>query len=768
MPDPPRTGIQTASHWGVYSVQPDGGAVTPFAADPAPSGLIHGLPAIVRDELRIDRPYVRAGFLTETPADPHRRGSDSFVPMSWDDALDLVARELGRVKTTFGNRAIYGGSYGWASAGRLHHAPSLLKRFLGQFGGFVDKIGNHSYGAAFGIMPHVIGRQDINKLVTPWSSIVDHGELVVMFGGAHAKNSQVGGGGAVLHEYRAGMERAAAAGIRFVNISPARADLDPLLDPEWISIRPHGDVAAMLGIAHSLLEEGLCDLGFLHSHCEGFPIFRDYVLGRSDGVAKDPCWAAERSGIAADAILSLARRMARSRTLVTVSWSVQRARHGEQPIWMAVALAAMLGQIGRLGCGFSIGFGAVNGSTASVPDDIPRPTFPIGRNPVADAVPVALVGEMLLDPGGRFEHDGGTFTYPDIRLLYSAGGNPFHHNGDLNRFMAGWRRPETIIVHEHWWGPAARFADIVLPAATTMERNDILAADGQRHFLAMRRVIDPVGEARSDFDIFTALAARLGFVDAYAEGRDEMQWLRHMYDVARPLAIQRGHAMPCFDDFWQDGQVEFSAWREPEALLAAFRADPVGHKLATPSGKIELYSATIASFGYDDCPPHPSWIDHPEWLGGSLAHRFPLHLLSNQPATRLHSQLDPAPLSRASKIDGREPIRIHGDDARRRNISTGDVVRVFNDRGAFAAAAVIDDDLHPGTVQIATGAWYDPINPGELGSLERHGNPNVVTPATGSSRLSQGSAAQTSLVEIELFTDAPRPAPFSGPPFSSP
>jgi biotin/methionine sulfoxide reductase len=713
--------------------------------------------------LRIDRPYVRAGYMSEARRGPHARGRGGFIPLEWNHAIDLTASELERVKSEYGNQAIYGGSYGWASAGRFHHAPSLLKRFLGLFGGFVDKIGNHSYGAALGIMPHVIGRADINRLVVPWRAVVEHTELMVMFGGAPAKNMQIDGGGAVLHENAGWMHRAAAANIAFVNISPSREDLPGFLKPEWIPIIPHADMPMMLGIAHSLLILGLCREVFLASHCVGFEPFRRYLLGRDDGVAKDAAWASALSGVPARAILDLARRMAESRTLITVSWSMQRARFGEQPVWMAVVLAAMLGQIGLPGRGFSIGFGAVNGSASSRPDDIPRPTFPIGPNPLALAVPVARITDMLLRPGETLEFNGREISLPDIRLIYSAGGNPFHHNSDLNRFLGAWQRPDTVIVHEHWWTPAARHADIVLPAATTLERNDILASEGQRHYVAMHRAMENFEQSRSDFDIFSRLADRLGFGAVFTEGRGEMDWLRHMYEHARKTATARGYDPPDFDRFWQEGRYEFP---EPECdpvLFGDFRRDPCAHPLATPSGKIEIYSRRVSSYGYDDCPGHPTWLSPEEWLGSPKAQRYPLHLLSNQPKHRLHSQLDPAPASVASKIGGREPLCMHPEDAASRGISTGDAVRVFNDRGHFAAAAVIVDSLRRGVVQMATGAWFDPVEPGQPGSLDRHGNPNLVTPNETSSRLSQGSAAQSALVQITLFPDAPVPDPFRPP-----
>jgi biotin/methionine sulfoxide reductase len=199
-------------------------------------------------------------------------------------------------------------------------------------------------------------------------------------------------------------------------------------------------------------------------------------------------------------------------------------------------------------------------------------------------------------------------------------------------------------------------------------------------------------------------------------------------------------------------------------LFAEFRKDPVRHQLNTPSGRIEIFSETIDAFGYDDCPGHPAWMEPREWLGGDLARRFPLHLLTTQPATRLHGQMDMGRISQESKIAGREPMRINPADAARRGIRDGDIVRAFNDRGAILAGAVLTDAIRPGVVQIATGAWYDPQTPGEIGSLEKHGNPNVLTPDSGTSRLAQGPSAQSALIQVEkLSTDAPPVSAFDPP-----
>ena len=195
-----------------------------------------------------------------------------------------------------------------------------------------------------------------------------------------------------------------------------------------------------------------------------------------------------------------------------------------------------------------------------------------------------------------------------------------------------------------------------------------------------QQAVPPVGEARSDYDIFAGLATRLGVAEAYTEGRGEMDWLRHMYDVARRNAARFEIEMPGFDAFWEKGFFEFEAQEDSQILFEAFRNDPEKAALKTPSGKIEIFSETIDCFGYDDCPGHPAWLEPVEWLGSDKAARHPLHLISNQPLRRMHSQLDFGGPSQDTKVAGREPVWLHPDDATSRGVGDGDVVRLFNDR----------------------------------------------------------------------------------------
>ena len=737
------------SHWGVYEVQRD--QVPPslkawrMDADPSPIGL--SMMDAYRSGLRITRPAVRAGWLANRST--HGRGEEPFVEVPWDTALDLVADELQRVTGRFGNAAIFGGSYGWSSAGRFHHAQSQVHRFLNTIGGYVRHTESYSLGAGRVLMPHVVAEVDeLKDMHHSWEVLAAHTRLFVAFGGVPVKNAQVSAGGAMQHMTRDGLAATAAAGCKFVLISPDRADL-PLPDSavEWLPIRPNTDTAAMLAMAHTLLVQGRHDEAFVRSHCAGFDQWRDYLLGRIDGVAKSAEWAAPITQVSAARLESLALEMASTRSFVNVAWSLQRADHGEQPFWAGVGLAALLGQIGLPGGGFGVGYGPTN-VVGSGNARVPGPGLPQGKNAVEASIPCARVADMLLNPGATFDYNGKPRTYPDIRLVYWAGGNPFHHHQDLQRLVRAWQKPETVVVHEQVWNFHARMADVVLPASASVERDDIGFASLEPLLVAMKAIDQPPGQARDDFAIFSDLAERMGRKGEFTEQRDARGWLMHLYESWTAKMAERGHEVPTFDAFWAAGAVRLPQSSKPVVMFEDFRRDCAAHPLKTPSGKIELTSATIAAFNYPDCPGYPAWFAPAEWLGAPLAERFPLHMLSDQPGNKLHSQLDFSALSLAGKVAGREPILISAADATSRGIAHGDVVRVFNDRGALLAGAVVSEGIRAGVVKLATGAWWDPDRLGK-GALDRHGNPNTLTRDVGASRLSQGCTAQTCLVQIE-------------------
>ncbi len=481
------------AHWGAYTAVVEDGRLIrcePYSADADPSPLLDSIVPLVYSDKRIRKPAVRRSWLQKREnSDRTLRGKEDFVEVDWELALDLVAEENKRVRDCYGASGIFNGSYGWSSAGRLHHARSLVRRFYFTGGGGVDQQGNYSWGSAQFFLPYVIGTfTPMTGRVTSWPSVVDNAEILLAFGGLALKNSQVASGGAVEHTLKPALEQLAKKGTPVINISPMRDDCPAFLNAEWISIRPNTDAALMMAIAFEIQRQGAQDDAFLASHCVGYPQLAAYLQGETDGVAKTPEWASHITGIPAARIAGLAQQLIGVRSFITCSYSVQRAHRGEQPYWMMIALSAMLGQVGLPGGGFSFGHGSMN-SVGNPRFDTPGPAVSAGPNPSGLSIPVARISDMLLKPGQPYEFQGETLNYPDIHLVHWSGGNPFHHHQQLNRLVEGWQKPDTVIVQDNVWTPAAKMADIVLPATTTLERNDIGGSSRDRFVLAMHQAI---------------------------------------------------------------------------------------------------------------------------------------------------------------------------------------------------------------------------------------------------------------------------------------
>lgn len=749
----------TSTHWGTYRVETEGGVVRElhgFEQDDDVSPIGSGIVDVLTAPSRIRAPMIRRSWLESGPgSNNHLRGAEPFVEVSWECAEKLLAAELERVRGSYGNEAIFGGSYGWSSAGRFHHAQSQLHRFLKCIGGYTRSVGTYSFAAAEVIVPHVLG--DYWQMLletTSWRSVIDDGKLVVAFGGMPWKNGQINSGGVGRHEQRENMLAARAAGIEFVNVGPIRTDVDDSLGAEWIAIRPGTDPAMLIAIVKTLVDEQLADMDFVERYTVGADRYLGYLAGVDDGIVKDADWASSICAVPAGQIRGLARRMAGTRTMISMSWSLTRQHHGEQPFWAAIVAAAFLGQIGLPGGGVTFGYSATNG-IGGHSTRVPGASLPQGENAVESFIPVARISDMLLHPGSAFEFNGGTYRYPDIHLVYWAGGNPFHHHQDINRMLEAWRKPDTIVVNDWCWNSMAKHSDIVLPCTTSLERNDIAISARDPYLIDMPQAIAPVGSSRNDYDIFAGIARCMGLEQQFTEGRDERQWLESIYCATRERCRARGIDLPDYAEFRKTGWFKAEPPAEPVVMLRNFRADPDANPLATPSGKIEIFSEVIAGFGYDDCPGHACWMEPLEWLGGDTS-RYPLHLISNQPETRLHSQLDHGSHCRAAKIHRREAVMMHPQDAAERKLENGDIVRLFNARGACLGGLVIDDQVMRGIVQMSTGAWFDPEEAGRPGSLCKHGNPNMLTPDIGTSKLAQGPIAHTCLVEVERF-DGPVP-----------
>ena len=748
----------TSTHWGTYRAKVKNGKVQEligweYDKDPSPIGP--GILDIQDGPTRIDAPMVRKSWLEQGPGSRNDlRGIDPFIEVSWKKAEQLVADELTRVKNTYGNASIFGGSYGWASAGRFHHAQSQLHRFLNCIGGYTRSKFTYSFAAAEAMVPHILGSyRAYLDTCTSWDLINKNTELFVCFGGIPIKNGQISQGGTGKHYQRENLVEAANSGIEFINISPLKSDLIDEVKGEWITARPNTDTALMLGLAHTLHVEGLSDKQFLENYTQGFEKFLPYLLGTNDGFEKNADWAASICNIPSPKIRELAQKISSKRTMISVSWSLTRQDHGEQPFWMAIMLASMVGQIGLPGGGFGFGYSATNyiGGQFKV---LPGAAFPQADNEIENFIPVARISDLLLGPGEKFDFDGKTYVYPDTKIVYWAGGNPFHHHQDLNRLIKAWEKPDTIISNEWCWNTLAKRSDIVLPCTTPLERGDIMMTPRDPYVVSMSKLVEPHGKAKNDYEIFSGIARQMGVEEKFTEGRNQEEWQKWIYKQTFERAAAANIKIPSYEKFREEKWFKIDDPSEPTLMLKDFREDPIKYPLDTQSGKIEIFSQTVSDFKYDDCPGHPVWIEPCEWLGQKNK-KFPLHLISNQPKNKLHSQMDHGNYSKSFKIEDREPVEINPNDAKSRGLKNGDIVKLFNDRGSCLAGVIVDEKVMPGVVQISTGAWYDPENPEKPNSMCKHGNPNVLTRDKGTSKLGQGPIAHSCLIEMEKYKDKP-------------
>ncbi|MEH8034011.1 trimethylamine-N-oxide reductase TorA [Gallibacterium anatis] len=776
--------VVTAAHWGPLGVVvEDGKVVKSGPAIPAP--LTNELQSVVADQLysetRVKYPMVRKGYL-EGNKDTTLRGRDEWVRVSWEQAFDLVVKEMKRVRDSYGATGIYAGSYGWYSSGSLHAARTLLHRYLNVTGGFVGSKGDYSTGAAQVIMPHVLGTIEVYEQQTSWETILESSEIVVLWSANPLTTLRIAWT-STDQEGLAYFKKLKESGKRIICIDPVRSESCEFLGAEWIPINTATDVPLMLGIAHTLVSEDKHDKAFLKKYTSGYDKFEEYLLGKTDGQPKDATWASKLTGVPVEVIKQLANDFATKRTMLMGGWGMQRQRHGEQSHWMMVTLASMLGQIGLPGGGFGFSYHYANGGVPTATGGIlgsitANPAVQAGEKTWLDetskmAFPVARVADALLNPGKTIQYNGTEITYPDIKLVYWAGGNPFVHHQDTNTLVKAFHKPDTFIVNEVNWTPTARMADIVLPVTTSYERNDLtMSGDySMMNIYPMKQVVPPQFEAKSDYDIFTELAKRAGVEEQFTENKSEMDWLKGFYQTAFDAARKNRVLMPKFEKFWEENKpITFKANEKAKKWVRyeEFRNDPLLNPLGTPSGKIEIYSDVVAKMNYDDCKGYPSWMEPAEFAGNTTA-EAPLALVTPHPYYRLHSQLAHTSLRQKYAVNDREPVVIHKDDAATRGIVDGDIVRIFNSRGQVLAGAVVTDGIIKGTVALHEGAWYDPADLGQSDKpLCKNGCPNVLTRDEGTSKLAQGNSPNTCIVQVEKFTgEAPAVTVFKQPKIAS-
>ncbi|AXH10540.1 trimethylamine-N-oxide reductase [Malaciobacter halophilus] len=776
-----RKTVLSSNRFGMFEAVIQSGEVLEtkaFKGDYFPSPMIKAAADRIQNQTRVEYPMVRKSFLkAKGPSNNHLRGKEEFVRVSWDVALDLAAKHMRDTFDKHGPESIYGECYWWGGSGRVSWGRTVSRRMMRILGGFVTESGDYSTGAGLVIMPHVLGGSSVYDTPTKWKSIIENAKNVVVWGCDPLVTNQITWS-TPLHRCYKDYEKLQAAvfsgKIKAFSVDPRKNDTQKFLDAEHIAVKPNTDVALMIGMAHYLYTKKLYDEKFIRKYTVGFNKFKKYLLGKEDGQEKDIKWASKICGVDEKTIAKFATTLAKERTVLLCGRALQRQDHGEQAHWMCTVLAAMLGHMGLPGGGieFSLAYNSsgatdklaptITGISQSIPEKYNKkyPNAPwLKHHDVV--IPSSRSIEAIQRPGEDLDQNGKKIKLPHIRLMYNASGSPLTRHHDVNNMIEQWKKVDTVITAEPYWTSTAKMSDIVFPVATELERVDIDQTGGTKEYIIARKAhVKPAGESQSDFWICKELCKRWGYEEVFTEEKTELEWVKYIYEDAVQKAKAMNLKMPSFDKFWEKGYVRFEdddKATQNYTRYTDFRENPYKHRLGTPSGKIEIYSPVIAKFNYDDCKGHPTWMEPIEWLGDKKqTKKYPMHIISPHSKYRLHSQLNNTFIRGLYEISGREPVLINPKEAKRRGLKTGDIARVFNDRGEILAGVYVTDAVIDEVAVLCEGAWYSPENLGDK-TLCQHGNVNVLTIDKGTSKLAQSNIAHTALVEIEKFKGELKP-----------
>lgn len=624
------------------------------------------LKACVRGLAQKDVVYA-ADRLTKPLRRVGERGEGKFEPISWEEALETVSKELQRVKGTHGNSDIFLMDYS-GSISPLQGMGKSARRFFSLFGGCTTWWGITSFEAAL-----------FSSLVTFGTAFTGttrdnflHSKLIILWG----FDPIVTRFGPDTVYY---LGQAKKSGARIICVDPRLNQTGKALGQQWIAVRPGTDTAMMIAMAYVMITENLYDHRFIKTCTHGFERFADYVLGKEDGVAKTPQWAQEITGVSSDVIQALARDYATVKPAALIAgWAPGRSAYGEQYHRAASVLSAMSGNIGTTG-------GYTAGGVGRVPIGFLKEVLPVPGE-LSPKIHISDLYNALIQ--------GKAGGYPsEIRLLYIVGCNLLNQFLNVNKGIEALKKPEFIVIHERFMTPTARFADLVLPVTTSMEGEDIGQPwSGSPYFTFLNKAIEPLPETKSDLEIFSELAQRLG-IRGYNDKSDE-EWLKSFVKATADL--------PEYEIFKQKGfhQIEI------EEPWVAFRAQVENHlPFSTPSGKIEIYSQKIAERNNPLLPPIPKYIEPWEGTRDPLAGKYPLQLVSPHAKTRVNSQFDNIPSLKALADDA---VWLSREDAEARGVVDGDRARMYNDRGKMMVTAKVTDRIMPGVVSFDAGAWYRP------------------------------------------------------------
>jgi anaerobic selenocysteine-containing dehydrogenase len=726
------------------------------------------------------------------------RGKSKYKRITWDEATDIIASEIKRVRETYGPYAVLCHGDGHGETKMVHGPHSCQMLLLEKVGGYTQAIRNaDSWEGWYWGAEHVWGEgaqghsTDADNVLC---DITKNTRMLVAIG-CDLETTPWGFGGQfpsnVCYFWN-------DLGIRQVAIAPDLNYYAGVHADKWIPILPNTDAALHLAIAYTWIAEGTYDQEYVDTHVVGFEPFRAYVIGEEDGVPKTPAWASEKTGVSEWTIKALAREWASqpTSTLHYYGGSYIRGPYSHEPARLEVCLVAMQG-MGKPGT--HVYNKMADGLTQL---DMPRPEIllklDVIRRQVWSGRPLLEVTKQLIPKTqlhqaileGSCWSWGNTSLYAHIddqfkKYTYpipkEEGGSEVHMmwmdnpcrstcwNNAMESIQA-FRSPklETIVVQHPWLENDTVYADIILPINTKLEERDfaqISSASPLNGIAIEEQAIEPLGESLSDYEAVGEVAKKLGLYDAYTDGLtvdEKIKWGYEVSGCAEAISWeeleQKGYYYIRTEDDWE----------KYPAGMRLFYEDPEAHPLKTPTGKLEFFSQRLADHFPDDMerPPYPKWIEkgpsHDERLSSPRAQTYPLLLVSNHPRWRTHAENDDITWTReirTCKVKGTdgylyEPVWINPADAAARGIKDGDIVKLMNERGTVLGGAIVWERIMPGVTYQDHGARSDMISTEPGASIDRGGANNLISPANGTSQNCWGMATSGYLVDVQKVTGA--------------
>ncbi|MFC1846266.1 molybdopterin-dependent oxidoreductase, partial [Chloroflexota bacterium] len=634
----------------------------------------HGYRRWVYDASRVRYPLKRVGWEPGGKGTYDNRGLAEFVRISWDEALELVSSEVTRIKETYGSAAITYMDTFHTTWGTLHGMGTeytVITKFLSILGGFTEYvIGTSSWvgwvsGASF-----MYGFWWANATSEGHDTLADslqNTRMVVYWSLDPTKSTRMYHG----HETEIWRHWIREAGIKTTMISPELNDTAVAHADRWISVYPGSDAAMAAAIMYIWITEETYDRNYVETHTVGFDKLKDYLVGKDDGIPKTPQWAASICGVDAEAITGLAREWAAGPTTLNCQLGAAcRGWYGHEWTRMMLALQTLQG-LGKPGVNI-VSWGWASGG-APFDKNVRMPGYTTGvklvesksfTNSIPQKIHAINVSDCILNPPVKWRGGttGATYWgeeffrnyeyplpgYPEVKMMFRLGGGQILSYSNLNWRIQGYLSPkiETIVISALFMESCMRYADVLLPACSDFERNDytmvgcgglyIPYSGSANHQIAMynKKSIEPLGQSMSDMSIYYSIAKKLDIYEELSEGNSEEDWLRKLYE-ASSLSEHIS-----FDELKERGYYvfQFPENYEPTPALRWFYKE--GKGLATPSGKIELYSKVLADFYGENNPeigPVPKYVEPGDGRNSPVAEKYPLVGFFSHPKFRFHT-----------------------------------------------------------------------------------------------------------------------------------